>query len=118
MKSVSIIGLGKLGSPMAACFAARGFRVHGVDLDATKVAAINRGAAPVHEPGLAELLREGAANLQASQDYEAAVHDSDATFIIVATPSEPGGGFSLQYPLPTCEAIGKALRTKSSYHLL
>jgi len=118
VKSVSIIGLGKLGSPMAACFAARGFRVHGVDLDATKVAAINRGEAPVHEPGLAELIREGAANLKASQDCEAAVHDSDATFIIVATPSEPGGGFSLQYALPTCEAIGKALRTKSSYHLV
>jgi len=118
VKSVSIIGLGKLGSPMAACFAARGFRVHGVDLDATKVAAINRGEAPVVEPGLAELIREGAANLKASQDCEAAVHDSDATFIIVATPSEPGGGFSLQYALPTCEAIGKALRTKSSYHLV
>jgi hypothetical protein len=32
--SVSILGLGKLGAPMAACFAARGFRVHAVDLDA------------------------------------------------------------------------------------
>jgi UDPglucose 6-dehydrogenase len=118
VKSVSIIGLGKLGSPMAACFAARGFRVHGVDLDATKVAALNRAVAPVHEPGLAELIREGAANLKASQDYEAAVHDSDATFIIVATPSEPGGGFSLQYALPTCEAIGNALRSKSTYHVV
>ncbi len=118
MKSVSIIGLGKLGSPMAACFAARGFRVHAVDLDATKVDAINRGLAPVHEPGLAELITEGAVNLKASQDCEAAVHDSDATFIIVATPSEPGGGFSLQYALPTCESIGQALRNKSTYHLV
>ncbi len=118
MKSVSVIGLGKLGSPMAACFAARGFQVHAVDLDAAKVDAINKGQAPVHEPGLAELIREGASNLKASQSCETAVRESDATFIIVATPSEPGGGFSLKYALPTCESIGKALRTKSTYHLV
>ena len=102
LKSISIIGLGKLGSPMAACFAARGFHVHAVDLDAAKVDAINKGLAPVHEPGLAELIREGAANLKASRDCEAAVRESDATFIIVATPSESNGGFSLKYALPTC----------------
>jgi UDPglucose 6-dehydrogenase len=118
VKSVSVIGLGKLGSPMAACFAARGFQVHAVDLDAAKVDAINKGQAPVHEPGLAELIREGASNLKASQSCETAVRESDATFIIVATPSEPGGGFSLKYALPTCESIGKALRTKSTYHLV
>jgi len=118
VKSVSVIGLGKLGSPMAACFAARGFQVHAVDLDAAKVDTINKGQAPVHEPGLAELIREGAANLKASQSCEAAVRESDATFIIVATPSEPGGGFSLKYALPTCESIGKALRSKSTYHLV
>src|SRR5271169_3422377 len=118
VKSVSVIGLGKLGSPMAACFAAQGFKVHAVDLDAAKVDAINKGLAPVHEPGLAELIREGAGNLKASQSCEAAVRESDATFIIVATPSEPGGGFSLKYALPTCESIGKALRTKSTYHLV
>jgi UDPglucose 6-dehydrogenase len=103
---------------MAACFAARGFRVHAVDLDAAKVEAINNGLAPIHEPGLAELIRESAGNLKASQDCEAAVRETDATFIIVATPSEPGGGFSLKYALPTCESIGKALRNKSTYHLV
>jgi UDPglucose 6-dehydrogenase len=118
VKAVSVIGLGKLGSPMAACFAARGFQVHAVDLDGAKVDAINSGIPPVHEPGLAELIREGAANLKASRDCEAAVRESDATFIIVGTPSEPGGGFSLKYALPTCESIGNALRNKSTYHLV
>jgi UDPglucose 6-dehydrogenase len=103
---------------MAACFAAQGFQVHAVDLDAAKVDAINRAEAPVHEPGLAQLVREGAANLKASRDCEAAVRESEATFIIVATPSEADGGFSLKYALPTCESIGKALRHKSTYHLV
>jgi UDP-glucose 6-dehydrogenase len=68
---------------MAACFAARGFQVHAVDIDPGKVAAINSGVAPVHEPGLDELIRESAGFLKASGDVEAAVRESDATFIYV-----------------------------------
>jgi UDPglucose 6-dehydrogenase len=118
LNSVSIIGLGKLGSPLAACFAAREFEVHAVDVDPQKVEAINRGVPAVHEPGLAELIQESNGRLRASQDTEAAVRESQVTFIVVATPSEPGGGFSLRYVLPTCEAIGRALRAKPTYHLV
>jgi UDP-glucose 6-dehydrogenase len=100
---LSVMGLGKLGSPVAACFAASGFQVTAVDVDAQKVDALNRGVPPVHEPGLRELMQESEGRLRASQDVEAAVRDSDATFIVVGTPSEPGGGFSLRYVLPTCE---------------
>jgi UDPglucose 6-dehydrogenase len=76
VQSISIVGLGKLGAPMAACFAARGFHVHAVDADAKKIEALNRGIPPVHEPGLAELLRESQGRLKAGQDTEKAVRDS------------------------------------------
>jgi UDPglucose 6-dehydrogenase len=112
------MGLGKLGSPLAACFAASGFRVVGVDVDAKKVEAINAGIAPVAEPGLAELIGETEGRLSATMDSNAAVRGSEATFVVVSTPSEPSGGFSLRYVLPTIEAIGKTLRTKSGFHLV
>lgn len=118
VQSVSIVGLGRLGSPLAACFAARGFDVHAVDADAQKVDALNRGIPPVHEPGLAELLRESQGSLKASQDTEQAVRDTGVTFIVVGTPSEPDGGFSLRNVLPVCEAIGRALRGKQGFHLV
>lgn len=118
VSSLSVIGLGKLGSPLVACFAARGFRVHAVDADSQKVELLAKTLPPVHEPGLAELLQEGAANISATQDTQAAVRDSDATFIVVGTPSEPDGGFSLRYAIPACEAIGRALACKDSYHLV
>ncbi len=54
----TVIGLGKLGAPLAACLAAKGLTVMGVDQDPRKVEAINRGQAPVHEPGLTELLAQ------------------------------------------------------------
>jgi UDPglucose 6-dehydrogenase len=116
--NVSVIGLGKLGSPMAACFAAKGLRVVGVDVDSYKVNAINRGAAPVCEPQLEDLLHDSKGCLSATTSIEEAVLASDITFIVVATPSEPGGGFSLRYALLACDAIGRALRTKQDFHLV
>ena len=118
LKSISVIGLGKLGSPLAAAFAARGFRVVGVDTDKAKVEAIQEGLPPVKEPGLAELIGECEGRLTATTDSDAAVRGSEATFVVVSTPSERGGGFSLRYVLPTMEAIGKTLRTKSGFHLV
>jgi UDPglucose 6-dehydrogenase len=89
-----------------------------VDLDAQKVEAINRGHAPVHEPGLEELIQHSGNLLTASENTAEAVHSSEATFIVVSTPSEEGGGFSLRYVLPTCEAIGHALAKKTDFHLV
>lgn len=118
IQSISVIGLGKLGAPMVACFASKGYRVIGVDMDPAKVDAINRGVAPVYEPRLEEMLQIQKGQLRATQDIAAAVSDSDVTFLVVATPSEPGGGFSLRYVLPACEKIGRALRTKLGFHLV
>jgi UDPglucose 6-dehydrogenase len=118
VSSVSVIGLGKLGAPMAVCFAARGFTVQAVDLNPQKVDAISRGVPPVHEPGLAELLAECRERITATKDIESAVIASDVTFVVVATPSEADGGFSLRYAVPSCESIGRALRTKSAYHVV
>jgi UDPglucose 6-dehydrogenase len=117
-KKAAVIGLGKLGSPLAACLAAKGLSVVGVDNEPRKVEAINRQRPPVHEPGLEELLATTAGRLTAVNDIEAAVRDSDITFVVVSTPSEAGGGFSLRYVEPVCEAIGRALAKKPEYHVV
>src|SRR5918999_5073908 len=118
IKNLSMIGLGKLGTPLAACWGAKGFRVIAVDVDARKVEAIKRGMSPVFEPGVAELLRRAKGRVTATADAEAAVLDSEVTFIVVPTPSEPDGGFSLRYVLPACQSVGRALRAKPDFHLV
>src|SRR6266404_4267096 len=100
--SVSVIGLGKLGAPMAAAIAARGLRTIGVDADAAKVDAITRGLPPVFEPRLAETLILAQRRLTATRTIEDAVRDSDITFIVVATPTDVDGSFCLDYILPVC----------------
>ncbi|HMK21457.1 MAG TPA: NAD(P)-binding domain-containing protein, partial [Terriglobales bacterium] len=117
-KKAAVIGLGKLGSPLAACLTAKGLTVVGVDHDPRKIEAINQRQPPVHEPGLGELLAQTAGRLTAIGDIEAAVHDTDITFIVVSTPSDASGGFSLRYVEPVCEAIGRALAKKSDYHVV
>jgi len=118
IKGISVVGLGKLGAPMAAAMASRGLRVIGVDADDSKVRAIKEHRAPVFEPGLQELIHDSADRLSASREIEESVRDTQITFIVVATPSEPNGGFSLRYVLPVCEAIGRALRSKAEFHLV
>ncbi len=65
----------------------KGHTVIGVDVNPAFVSALNQGRAPVHEPGLAEIIKANHERLSATQDYEAAELATEATFIIVPTPS-------------------------------
>ena len=53
IKSASVVGLGKLGASMAACFAKSGIKTVGVDINPRSVEAINSGLSPVSETDLA-----------------------------------------------------------------
>jgi len=115
---LSIIGLGKLGSPMAAVMAHKGNQVVGVDLNPAFVEAIQSGLPPVNEPGLPEMIQANRDRLTATLSYEEAILASDATFIIVPTPSGEDGRFSMRFVLSAAEKIGAALRKKSGWHLV
>src|SRR3990172_28096 len=117
-RSISIVGIGKLGAPIAACFAARGFRVVAVDVNPDTIAKINQGESPVYEPALAELIQQNRDRLTATTHLENAVLQTDITFILVPTPTDSQDGFSLEYVIPACESIGAALRSKSNFHLI
>jgi UDPglucose 6-dehydrogenase len=109
-ENVAVIGLGKLGAPMAAAIASRGLTVVGADLDPVKVEKINRGEAPVTETALAETIRRARGRLSATTDIEAACAGAEAVFVIVPTPSEPQGGFSIRHVLAACEGVGRGLK--------
>jgi UDPglucose 6-dehydrogenase len=115
---VSVIGLGKLGAPMVACLAEKGFTVIGVDVNQAAIDQINAGKAPVQEPGLDEMLYKNRERIQAISDYSEAIAQSDATFIIVPTPSDSDGSFSLKYIHSVLEPIGKSIACKNTFHLV
>ena len=113
-----VIGLGKLGAPLAAMLASKGHEVIGVDVNPDFVRALAAGRAPVDEPGLQELIGKSGGRLSATLDCEVAVLGSDVSFVIVPTPSDSHGGFSNKYVLSAMAAIGQALRKKRGYHLV
>lgn len=115
---LSVIGLGKLGAPMAAVFGSKGYEVVGLDLNPDFVAAVNAGRAPVEEPQLQDYFDRSCGRIRATTDYGEAVAASDVTFIIVPTPSGADHTFSNRYVLDAVERIGAALRKKDSYHLV
>jgi UDPglucose 6-dehydrogenase len=88
---LSVVGTGYLGATHAACLAAWGHDVVGVDTDARRVARLAAGAAPFHEPGLDDLLARGVGSgrLRFTTVLEAAV-DADVHFLCVGTPQQAG----------------------------
>jgi UDP-N-acetyl-D-mannosaminuronic acid dehydrogenase len=85
---VSVIGLGRVGLPLALTFADRGLRVLGVERDPERVAALREGRMPFAEPGADELL----AGLTGSGRFDVAERASDAArassiVLTVGTPT-------------------------------
>lgn len=113
---ISVIGLGKLGASMAAAFAARGFEVVGVDINQRSIDLVNQGKAPVQETDLDATIEAHRERIRATQSHEDAVLNSDISFVIVPTPSDERGAFSLQYAKWAFGEIGKALGRKAHYH--
>lgn len=116
IQNVSVIGLGKLGASMAAAFASRGFQVVGVDVNQRSVELVNDGKAPVQETNLEETISANREKIRATTSHEDAILNSDISFVIVPTPSDAKGSFSLQYAAWAFREIGKALAKKNGYH--
>lgn len=118
MTTISVFGLGYVGSVSAACFARDGFHVIGVDVNPQKVDAINAGRATIVEEGIAELTAQVHAEgrLSATTSAHDAVTRSQVSMVCVGTPSLPNGALNLQYVERVCEQIGCALPSATGRH--
>ncbi len=117
-RSVSVFGLGYVGSVTAACLAHLGNSVLGMDVNADKVQQLESGRSPILEPRMGEMVAENHKNcrLHATTDPVRAVHETEITFVSVGTPSQRNGGLDLQGILHVCREIGQALATKNKFH--
>jgi GDP-mannose 6-dehydrogenase len=116
--SVSIFGLGYVGSVSAACFASRGHKVIGVDVSKAKVEMIEAGRSPIIEARMSEMVAEAnrACRLHATTDATAAVLNSDISFVCVGTPSLRNGKLDLSHIEKVASEIGAALTQKKKQH--
>ncbi len=120
VRSISVFGLGYVGTVTAACLAHKGNSVIGVDLSPTKVEALEAGRSPIVEPRVAEMVAEShkASRLHATDSAETAVMQSDISFLCVGTPSLRNGQLDLGHIEPVCREIGEVLKRKNTFHLV
>jgi GDP-mannose 6-dehydrogenase len=97
----------------------------GVDVERTKVDAINAAKSPIVEPDLAQLLQAVVGNgssdtgsLIATDDGRRAVLETEISMICVGTPSQENGSLDLQHVQRCGREIGRALAEKSEFHLV
>ena len=109
---VAVLGLGYVGTVTAACLAANGHDVWGVDVDAAKVDDIRAGRSPVAEPGLDALVARAVADdtLHATTSRLDALDGTDVSIVCVGTPSTARGGADLTYIRRAVDEIVAALR--------
>jgi len=109
---ITVVGSGYVGLVTGACFADVGNDVMCLDVDHGKIALLNAGEVPIHEPGLAEMVRANmaAGRLRFTTDVRQAVDHGVVQFIAVGTPPDEDGSADLKYVLAAAHAIGTAMR--------
>ena len=108
---LTIFGTGYVGLVTGTCLAEMGNHVLCMDVDADKIARLERGEVPIFEPGLEPLVarNHAAGRLKFTTDAAAAVAHGDAIFIAVGTPPDEDGSADLQYVVAVARSIGQHL---------
>ena len=116
---ISFVGLGYVGLCSAVAFADRGFETVGVDIDAGRVAQIEAGRSPIHEPRLDRMLKTTlrTKRLTVTEDISR-VRATDVIFITVGTPNASSGEIRLSYVEEAARGIGTSLRAEPGYRLV
>lgn len=105
---ITIIGTGYVGLVTGACLAELGNTVCCLDLDENKIALLNNGGIPIHEPGLEDIVKRNRAlnRLTFTTDIEHGILHGDILYIAVGTPPDEDGSADLQYVLAAAKHIG------------
>jgi UDPglucose 6-dehydrogenase len=106
---VAVIGSGYVGLVAGACFAETGNDVICVDVDAEKIARLQRNEVPIYEPGLEPMVKRNQeeGRLTFTTDIGAAIRSSRVIFIAVGTPPGEDGSADLKHVLAVAREVGR-----------
>jgi UDPglucose 6-dehydrogenase len=108
---VTIFGTGYVGLVTGTCLAEVGNDVVCVDVDAGKIARLERGEIPIYEPGLEPLVKANhkSGRLKFTTDAQTAMVNAQVVFIAVGTPPDEDGSADLTHVLEVARTIGRTL---------
>lgn len=108
---ITIFGAGYVGLVTGTCLAELGNHVLCIDVDEKRIAKLQSGQCPIHEPGLPELIEKNlkVGRLQFTTDFDKAVAHGFYQFIAVGTPQDEDGSADLKYVLAVAKTIGEKI---------
>ena len=109
---IGVVGTGYVGLVTGTCFADSGNTVTCLDINAEKIARLERGEVPIYEPGLEELVERNvkAGRLRFTTDTSAAIQAADVVFLAVGTPPSADGSADLSALWKVIDTIAPHLR--------
>ena len=102
---IAVIGTGYVGLVTAAGFAELGSEVWCVDIDADKIARLERGEIPIYEPGLTECIAANRQRLHFSTELAPALEHARLLFVAVGTPPTYSGDADLSAVYAVVDAM-------------
>ncbi|MFO1310846.1 MAG: UDP-glucose/GDP-mannose dehydrogenase family protein [Burkholderiales bacterium] len=109
---ITMIGTGYVGLVTGTCFAEVGNDVLCLDVDESKIAILNAGGVPIHEPGLEPMVKRNveAGRLRFTTDVDESVAHGALQFIAVGTPPDEDGSADMQYVIAAARNIGRRMQ--------
>lgn len=110
--NIAIVGTGYVGLVTGTCFAETGVNVTCVDVNAEKIANLQKGIIPIYEPGLEDMVLRNvkAGRLQFTTSLESCLDQVDVVFSAVGTPPDEDGSADLSYVLAVAKTIGANIK--------
>ncbi len=107
----AVVGTGYVGLVTGSCLSDVGMDVTCVDVDAEKIANLEKGVLPIYEPGLEAIVERNTSSgrLKFTTKLADAVQDAKAAFIAVGTPPGEDGSADLRYVLGVAKEIGETM---------
>ena len=111
MKNIAVVGTGYVGLVTGAGISDFGNKVCCLDIDKAKIKLLNKGAIPIYEPGLKELVHRNVKSkrLVFSNDIEESIRNAEVIFIAVGTPEDKTGKADISTVIKVAELIGNNL---------
>src|SRR3989344_6497890 len=113
MKSVTIIGLGYVGLPLACLCAEKGYKIYGFDINKGRVDSVNKNESPIEDEYAANKLRSLKNKIRATTEPEECIPDSDVVIVCVPTPVDRNNSPDLTALMGAAATISKFIKKGS-----
>ena len=110
MKTLTIVGLGYVGLPLACLCAEKGYKVYGFEIDRHKIDCINSGLSPIEDERLSGKLKILKGKIKATSNPNECIPNSDVVIVCVPTPVDRNYVPDLTALMESCSTISKHIR--------